>query len=91
MMVINDNQSFKITGVIKDVPKNSHFNFDFFLSMATWADSRSNAWLRNDYNTYVLLKDAKDAKKLAGSFRCLSAKIEWRPNEKRNRHELRRF
>ncbi|MEO7214297.1 ABC transporter permease [Mucilaginibacter sp.] len=75
MMVINDNQSFKITGVIKDVPKNSHFNFDFFLSMATWADSRSNAWLRNDYNTYVLLKDAKDAKKLDGSFDALLQKF----------------
>ncbi|TFF39684.1 ABC transporter permease [Mucilaginibacter psychrotolerans] len=66
-MVINDNQNFKVTGVIKDVPQNSHFNFDFFLSMSTWADSRSNAWLRNDYSTYVLLKDATDAKKLAGS------------------------
>nr|WP_294947989.1 ABC transporter permease [uncultured Mucilaginibacter sp.] len=67
MIVINDNQNFKITGVIKDVPQNSHFNFDFFLSMATWADSQSNAWLRNDYSTYVLLKDAKDAKKLTES------------------------
>jgi putative ABC transport system permease protein len=75
MMVINDNQSFKITGVIKDVPKNSHFNFDFFLSMATWGDSRSNAWLRNDYNTYVLLKDAKDAKKLEGGFDALLQKF----------------
>ena len=75
MMMINDNQSFKITGVIKDVPKNSHFNFDFFLSMATWTDSRSNAWLRNDYNTYVLLKEAKDAKKLEGNFDALLQKF----------------
>ncbi|AMR34613.1 cell division protein FtsX [Mucilaginibacter sp. PAMC 26640] len=67
VMILNDDQNLKITGVIKDVPKNSHFNFDFFISMATYADSRSNAWLRNDYNTYVLLKDAADAKKLAGS------------------------
>jgi putative ABC transport system permease protein len=75
MMVLNDNQNFKITGVIKDVPKNSHFNFDFFLSMATWADSRSNAWLRNDYSTYVLLKDAKDVKKLAGSLDAFLLKM----------------
>jgi putative ABC transport system permease protein len=75
MMVLNDNQNFKVTGVIKDVPKNSHFNFDFFLSMATYADSRSNAWLRNDYNTYVLLKDAKDAQKLEGGFDALLQKF----------------
>jgi putative ABC transport system permease protein len=75
MMVLNNNQNFKVTGVIKDLPKNSHFNFDFFLSMASFEDSRSNAWLRNDYNTYVLLKDAGDAKKLAGSLDAFLFKV----------------
>ena len=67
-LVLNDNTPFKVTGVIRDVPKQSHFNFDFFLSMPTWPDSRSNEWLRSDYNTYVLLKDPTDAKKLEASF-----------------------
>ncbi|MDB5285118.1 MAG: cell division protein FtsX [Mucilaginibacter sp.] len=67
-MLFNDNQSYMITGVIKDVPKNSHFNFDFFLSMSTVPDSRSNEWLRSDFNTYVLLKNAADHKKLEASF-----------------------
>ncbi|MDB5000911.1 MAG: cell division protein FtsX [Mucilaginibacter sp.] len=67
-MLFNDNQNYMITGVIKDVPKNSHFNFDFFLSMSTVPDSRSNQWLRSDYNTYVLLKNAADHKKLEASF-----------------------
>lgn len=68
MLMLNDNTPFKVTGVIRDVPRQSHFNFDFFLSMSTWADSRSNEWLRSDYNTYVLLKDRADAKKLEASF-----------------------
>jgi putative ABC transport system permease protein len=67
-MLFNDNQSFMITGVIKDVPKNCHFNYDFFLSMSTLPDSRSNEWLRSDYNTYVLLKNGADHKKLEASF-----------------------
>lgn len=67
-LVFNDNTPFKVTGVIHDVPKQSHFNFDFFLSMSTWPDSRSNEWLRSDYNTYVLLKNSTDAGKLAASF-----------------------
>jgi putative ABC transport system permease protein len=29
-MLINDTGNYKITGVIKDIPKQSHFNFDFF-------------------------------------------------------------
>jgi putative ABC transport system permease protein len=59
---INDNQLFTVTGVIKDVPKQSHFNFDFFVSMSSFPDSRSNQWLRSDYNTYVLLKKGFDHK-----------------------------
>ena len=34
-LVINDVKPFKITGVIKDIPKQSHFRFDFFISMPT--------------------------------------------------------
>jgi putative ABC transport system permease protein len=53
---IDNNQLLNITGVIKDIPKQSHFNFDFFMSMSGWADSKSNQWLRSDYNTYILFK-----------------------------------
>ncbi|MDN3547887.1 ABC transporter permease [Mucilaginibacter aquaedulcis] len=67
-LLFNDNTLCKVTGVIKDIPKQSHFNFDFFISMSSFADSRSNEWLRSDYNTYVLLKDASDAKKLEAGF-----------------------
>ncbi|MDB5008917.1 MAG: cell division protein FtsX [Mucilaginibacter sp.] len=55
---------YKVAGVIKDIPAQSHFNFDFFISMSSYPDSRSTEWLRSDYNTYVLLKDAADHKKL---------------------------
>src|SRR5260221_1175632 len=55
---------YKVTGVIQDIPAQSHFNFDFFISMSSYPDSRSTEWLRSDYNTYVLFKDATDHKKL---------------------------
>jgi len=55
---------YKITAVIRDMPVQSHFNFDFFISMSSYPDSRSNEWLRSDYNTYVLFKHADDYKKL---------------------------
>jgi putative ABC transport system permease protein len=60
---INDNQLLNVTGVIKDIPEQSHFNFDFFVSMASWPDSKVNQWLRSDYNTYVLLRKGTDYKK----------------------------
>ncbi|MFD0765093.1 ABC transporter permease [Mucilaginibacter lutimaris] len=67
-IVFNDKENFKVTGVVKDLPKQSHFNFDFFVSLESFPDSRSNEWLRSDFSTYVLLKDAKDSKKLTASF-----------------------
>lgn len=59
-----DNIFYKVTGVIRDIQRTSHFNFDFFISMSTFPDSRSTEWLRSDYNTYVLFKEAADHKKL---------------------------
>ncbi|MDB5024705.1 MAG: yknZ 4 [Mucilaginibacter sp.] len=60
ILKVNDGQLLNITGVIKDIPKQSHFNFDFFVSMSSWADSKLNQWLRSDYNTYVLFKKGAD-------------------------------
>jgi putative ABC transport system permease protein len=63
-MLINDTGNYKITGVIKDIPAQSHFNFDFFVAFAENEDSRSDSWLSENYNTYVLLRKNADAKKL---------------------------
>ncbi|UOE46414.1 ABC transporter permease [Mucilaginibacter sp. SMC90] len=61
-LAIDNNQLLKVTGVIRDIPKQSHFHFDFFMSMVSWPDSRSAEWLRSDYNTYVVLKPGTDYK-----------------------------
>ena len=55
-MVFEDSINYKITGVIKDLPKQSHFNFDFFLSMSTSPGIHNAGWGGGGFNTYVLLK-----------------------------------
>lgn len=50
-----------VTGVIKDWPKNSHFQFDFLASLCTFQYSRSTYWLSNNYYTYLLLRKGTDA------------------------------
>jgi putative ABC transport system permease protein len=69
-LTFDDNTFYKVTGVIRDMPAQSHFNYDFFISMSTFPDSKSNEWLRSDYNTYVLFKDAADHKKLETALRA---------------------
>src|SRR4051794_30187685 len=44
-LVINDTGNYKITGVIKNVPKQSHFRYDFFVSLSTSEESRQNMWI----------------------------------------------
>ncbi len=67
-LVTDGNKPLKITAVIKDIPKQSHFTTDFILSMSSWPDSRSNEWLRSDYNTYVLMRKGADYKQLEAQF-----------------------
>ncbi|MGB8192925.1 MAG: FtsX-like permease family protein, partial [Chitinophagaceae bacterium] len=57
----NDNTStvYKITAVIKDIPKNSHFNFDFIFSM----DNVDYGWgnfLSHNFYTFLLLRPGTD-------------------------------
>ncbi|GAB2699121.1 ABC transporter permease [Mucilaginibacter koreensis] len=72
--LLNDTALYKITGVIRDIPKQSHFNFDFFLSMPSLNESRDPTWLSNNFNTYVLLKPGKQASQLQAKFPALIKK-----------------
>ncbi|WP_405384458.1 ABC transporter permease [Maribacter sp. LLG6340-A2] len=55
----NDGQ-YTVTGVMKDVPKNSHFNFDVLLSMSSFYQTRPNifeSWGYVDFYTYFLVNE----------------------------------
>ena len=48
---------YAVTGVIKDVPRNSHFHFDFLGSLTSYPQIMNNrSWLSNNEYTYILLK-----------------------------------
>jgi putative ABC transport system permease protein len=67
-MVMDDTVNYKITGVMKDLPKQSHIKADFFISMITLAESKEPSWLNNNFQTYVLLKPGADIKTLNSKF-----------------------
>ncbi|MEX6685961.1 ABC transporter permease [Danxiaibacter flavus] len=63
--VKNDNPTltpFKITAVIKDIPANSHFNFDFLFSMKNAPYPQWGDYLSHNFHTYLLLKPGVDYK-----------------------------
>ncbi len=63
-MLVNDTGNYKVTAVIKDIPKQSHFNFDFFVPMMENRGSKEDAWLNQNYTTYILLKKNADVKQV---------------------------
>jgi putative ABC transport system permease protein len=52
---------FKITGVVKNVPKNSHLLFNLLISTSTLPRDFSDSWGAFSFFTYVLLKPNVDA------------------------------
>jgi putative ABC transport system permease protein len=60
------NEAFKITGVMKDVPRNSHFRFDALMSPATRAQFQGG-WGGFGTTTYIELPDNYDLSKMYAS------------------------
>lgn len=50
----NEYADFTVTGILKDVPKNSHLLFDMLLSFSTYNEEDFNSWRSNYLYTYVL-------------------------------------
>ena len=68
-LVVDDSIFYKVTGVIREIPSQSHFNYDFFIAMSGLDESRRNSeWLSNNFNTYIVLRKDADPKRLEAKF-----------------------
>ena len=52
---------YKVTAVIKDMPKNAHFNFELIFSMKN-VDYEWGNFLSNNFQTYILFKEGTNTK-----------------------------
>jgi putative ABC transport system permease protein len=57
---VDNRTGYMVTGVMKDVPRTSHFHPDFLASLTSVSDGRNPNWLSNNYYTYFLLKKGTD-------------------------------
>ena len=57
----NESNLFKITGVVEDAPRNSHFTYDFIASYASDERGRTTTfWLTNWMMNYILVRPGTD-------------------------------
>jgi putative ABC transport system permease protein len=48
---------FKVTGILEEVPENSHIHFDMLISMANYKEDVYDSWRGNYLYTYVLVAE----------------------------------
>lgn len=70
--ILDNSYPAKVTGVMKDIPENSHIQADIILSMTTYTQvlytDLDNGWGNFDPYAYVLLKPKVDALQLKSKF-----------------------
>lgn len=66
--LITNNTNWKITGVIENIPDNTHFNFDFILSLITNPYNKDTQWTSNNFLTYFKIAPGTDPKALEAKF-----------------------
>ena len=60
--------NWKITGVIENIPDNSHFYFDFLMSLVSNDYNKDGNWTSNNFQTYLKLRPGSDWKALEAKF-----------------------
>ena len=75
-LTINEKDQYLVTGVIKDVPQNAHFTFDFLCSFSTLYSQIKNMdrWDNNNYQAYVQLLPGTSLADLETKFDIISKK-----------------
>ena len=71
-MALSDTITLTVTGLIADIPTNSHIQFDVVMSRSTITAVNNNQpednWFNNGYYTYILLPEGYDYKQLEAKF-----------------------
>lgn len=72
ILVMNTKNSFTVTGVLKDIPKNSSLQFEYLLPFQFFWDENKNwldQWDNNNIRTYVMLRSGTDVVAFGNKFK----------------------
>jgi putative ABC transport system permease protein len=62
ILVLDNKLSAKITAVYEDMPASSHFHFDIVISIEGLEEAKSQVWVSNNFQTYLVLGEGADPK-----------------------------
>lgn len=61
---VDNNRDYEVTGIIADMPANSHFHADFLASFASLRVAKQEIWWSANYQTYLLLHSTESVHSL---------------------------
>ena len=70
---LDNKKDYKITGVMQDIPQNSHFRAEFFVSMQS-LNYDWGTFLSNNFHTYILLQKEANPAAFDGYFKQIVQK-----------------
>jgi len=74
LLRVND-QEFKVTGILEDIPLNSHFRFSYLLSMTGYQHPDKDNWVRwNQFYTYLRLSEGSSPDAVADKMKTILSK-----------------
>jgi putative ABC transport system permease protein len=68
---VDNREDYLVTGVLRDLPANSQFRFDFLASLSSLPWVQQSQWGSNSFYTYLVLRKDADPEQLAAKFPAL--------------------
>jgi len=74
LRIEKDTNLYEVTGVMENVPVNSHLHFGMIGSLSTFRNSRSDNWVNHNFYTYIVLAPGTDIQKFTDGMRQMVIK-----------------
>jgi putative ABC transport system permease protein len=56
----DDSTLYRVTGVVEEAPRTSHFDYDFICSYSTYESSKRTTWFNNHMQAYLMVSPGAD-------------------------------
>ncbi|MEJ2636780.1 MAG: ABC transporter permease [Calditrichia bacterium] len=68
IVTYEDGTPYRVTGIAKNAPENSHFHYGMLSPLSSWEWNWEEFWLHNFMYTYVMLRENSDPQQLEAKF-----------------------
>ena len=68
LLKLDGGDDYEVTGVIKAIPGNTHFQFNMYASLSSLDELENAIWLSNNFHTYIQLQEGTNPAQVEDKF-----------------------